>query len=740
MIHHGLSFHRGRGPSGELPMGYINRVLDRYSRSPRRQHHGHHSGPPPAPVASPQTSPAWHKQSDKTRHYKRKHHHHKMTSFNGPWSDDLNALKKAVQSMPEQYKSSFSSASKDVLEKVCDPDVLHVWETDSDIDNLLQLTSVIAKLCNLGTRKEKGANASDGSMVIIAEEKSGRNNFARICQLVEYLTCASGKKHLDGTVAAFGTIMVVRGWNNSIRSDNSNREVSSTIKRINIAIERVFKTGNFPSGKKKIVWHQGPVIHFLLTWINNTTSLHRSALYAITVTGSLDLSDSVKPSSAGRSNTLPDLTCLETYAKKLDLPVLFLDPASQLLNYSHLATYMYYYAYYINTFLPSSLSRPHLYKAQDGLVTFAFQILGASKNKYGESVVRLVKDHLDSGKAKKWARGCVDSRNYEKNKCRRAGKEGEIHKAVQIADGPFATLSPTNDGLPAFARLAVGPAAAGSMEYHIAAPTQISFSESRFRPSSPAVFHILIPAPPQDLEKVTNRVQGLMMAVLERVRQEKGNPELAEEEREMWASVRGGVDWALKEAKGKMPESIEAKVKFVREKLTKGTWGAVMGGAKDGGDGGKEGVSDAAKANMEAVRAYGAGRNSFGQPSMGYGGQSGQQMGFAQPQQQMAFGQPQQPVFGGQQGMTAPPNSPGQPYAPLQYAQGQAYTAPSGYGAQNHGYGQPRIINGGYAQSQGMGVGGASYGGPPPPLPMRQSSRGGGCGGGYLQSMGGPRM
>jgi hypothetical protein len=665
-----------------------------------------------------------------------------MTSFNGPWSDDLDALKKAVESMPDQYKSSFSSASKDVLEKVCNPDVLHVWETDSDIDNLLQLTSVIAKLCNLGTRKDKGANASDGSMIIITEEKSGHNNFARICQLVEYLTCVSGKKHLDGTVAAFGTIIVVRGWNNSIRSDNAGHEVSSTIKRVNIAIERVFKMSNFPSGKKKIVWHQGPIIHFLLTWINNTTSLHRSALHAITIAGSLDLRDSVKPSAAGRSNTLPDLTCLESYARKLDIPVLFLDPASQLLNYSSLATYMYYYAYYINTFLPYSLSRPHLYKAQDELVTFAFQILGASKGKYGDSVVRMVKDHLNPGKAKKWARGCVNSRSYEKSKCRAAGKEEAIHRAVQMADGPFSTFYSHEDGLPAFARLAVGPAAAGSMEYHIAAPTQISFSESRLRPSRPAVFHILIPAKEQDLEKVTNRVQGLMMAVLERVRQEKGNPELGQEERDMWGAVRGSVEWAMKEAKSKMPGSVEEKVKFVREKMGKGTWGSVMNGGKEGvdGRGTREGVSDAARANAEAVKAYGAGGNQFGniQAGMGYGGQPNQQMGFGQPQQQVGFAPAQQQMgFGAQQGMTAPPNSP---YAPNQQPQ-KGYSAPPGYGVQNHGYGQSRMVESGYAASQGVGVRGGNYGGPPPPLPARQPSRGGGGrSGGYSQSMGGPWM
>jgi hypothetical protein len=620
-----------------------------------------------------------------------------MTSFNGPWSTDLEALENSVQSIPEQYKLSFASTSKETLGRLCDPDVLHVWETDSDIDNLLQLTSVIAKLCSLGTRKEKGANANDGSMVIIAEEKSGRHSFARICQLVEYLTCADGKKHLEGTVAAFGRIVVVKGWNNAHRSDDSRagKDAESTVKRINIAIERVFKMGKFPSGKKKIIWHHGPILHFLLHWINSTTSTLRSALHAITITGSLDLTDSVKPSTPGRPNTLPDLQRLESYAKKLDIPVVFLDSPSQHITYNYLATYMYYYAYYINTFLPPSLSRPHLHKAQDELVTFAFQLLGASKHKYTNSTVKLVKDHLDPSRAKKWARGCVDPRSYEKERCKAAGKESEIHRACQLADGPFSMFT-TNNGLPAFARLAVGPAAAGSMEYHIAAPVSIDFKRGRIRPSNPSTFHILIPAPSQDLEKVTNRIQGLMMAVLERVRQEKGSPTLTDEEKGMWKAVVKSCAWALGECRGKMPKSVEEKVKFVREKLTRGTWGYAMGAPADStvrAEGKDGGLSDAAKANAAAVQAYGAGGVQYGQ---------------VQPQSQYAapvYGSQQHMGYGAPQGVMAPPNSPGmgQPLPQNMPLGGNPAVV---YGQQQGGpppgFGQQRVENA-YAQAQRRG-------------------------------------
>ncbi|KAF1917973.1 hypothetical protein BDU57DRAFT_418493, partial [Ampelomyces quisqualis] len=456
---------RGRSRS-ELPMDYINRALARYNHSPRRQHHSTQAGPSPSRADKRQTISPVRGTSRSPKHHRRKHRRHKMASFDSPWLQDLDGLKKTVQSMPAQYKSTLSSVSKDTLQKVCDPAVLHVWETDSDIDNLLQLTSVIAKLCNLGTRKDKGVNTSDGSMVIIAEDKAGRNNFGRICQLIEHLTCTNGKKHLEGTVAAFGSIIVVKGWNNSVRSDNAGKEVGNTVKRVNIALERAIKMGG---SKEKIVWHHGPVIHFLLYWINNTSSTLRSALHAITITGSLDLGSSVKPSKAGSANTLPDLTCLETYAKKLDIPVVFLDPGPQLITSPHLATYMYYFGYYINTFLPASLSRPHLHKAQDELLTFAFRILGASLNKSGARIVSLVQTHLDAGVGKKFAQTCVSAASFSQSACRAAGAEDSVHRATHLADSPFSPF--TTRPLSAFARLAVGPAAApSSSEWAVALP------------------------------------------------------------------------------------------------------------------------------------------------------------------------------------------------------------------------------------------------------------------------------
>ncbi|KAF1944429.1 hypothetical protein EJ02DRAFT_501532 [Clathrospora elynae] len=617
-----------------------------------------------------------------------------MTSFNGPWSKDLHSFKKSVQSMPEQYKSSFASASKATLEKICDPNVLHVWESDSDIDNLLQLTSVIAKLCDLGVRKVKGANENDGSMIIITEENKSRNNFSRICQLVEYLTGADGKKHLEGMVVVFSKIVVVRGWDNSV--DSGQKEaLEKTVKRINVAIERVFKMGNFDGHKRKIVWHHDAVIHFLLEWINMTTSNLRSALSAITVTGSLNLTDGVVPSLAGRANKLPDLERLEAYAKKLSIPVVFLDSPSQLITFEYLGTYMFFYAYYIHTFLPSSLSRPHLHKAQDELVTFAFRLRAASENRYGNDAVKMVQKHLDASKAKHWARMCVDKNSYEKSKCRAAGKDEEIHHAVQLADSPFVPLS-HGAGVPAFARLAVGPASASAQEHYTAAPVAISFAQGQLRPTSPATLHILIPTPShQDLEKVTNRVQGLMMAVLERVRQEKGDPVLGGAEKETWKAVKKACEWAIEGAEGKMPKELEKKIKFVKGKLGEGTWGFSLRVVEKGGN--EKEDNGKVAATLEPNRTYGFGQGT--QQTVGA-------LGYGGPQQQMMTG------YGQQQAAGMPSPGQGAAYTPgISVPQGQTYVYGQGRGqgqSQSPGY-APQQMNGAYAQGQSGGGGGGGY-------------------------------
>jgi hypothetical protein len=289
---------------------------------------------------------------------------------------------------------------------------------------------------------------------------------------------------------------------------------------------------------------------------------------------------------------------------------------------------------------------------------------------------------------------------------------------VQLADAPFLRFNhDKTNALPAFARLAVGPAAAASQASYTAAPVSISFATSKIRPSYPTPFHILIPSKDaDDTDKITAHVQGLMMAVLERVRQEHATPPpFSGNEIAMWKETRKAVEYALKKSDEGVPKKVSERVQYVREKMGRGTWGYLVGcDAKEEGDGdGGSGIGEAARANRAAEKVYG------GQQMGGFGG-----------------GAQQIPGFGAgtaQQGMVAPPNSPGlgQPLPMSAGAQQGVYPPATqlgyGYGATPRGCGQQQHGDLAYAQSQGVGVSAAQFG------------RGGGA---YppAQSMGGPWM
>ncbi|KAF2710719.1 hypothetical protein K504DRAFT_500663 [Pleomassaria siparia CBS 279.74] len=548
-------------------------------------------------------------------------------SFSGPVCKSLSDFNVALSNIPATEKADATKLSNATLAAICNTSHLHIWESDSDIDNLLQLTHTIVMIrTTAGASKATGANEQatgknrGPGMVIITEVKSGHDNFARVCELVKHLTDIDGRMHLENSVCAFGGIVVVRGVDNrhapTLSKDGSftylddhRKEMDTAVRRINIAIERVFKLHMFSSlFNRKIVWHHGPVIHFLLHWINNTTSSLRDSLAGITICAALDFSKGggIQPSTLGRTNAPQHLAKLEEYVKRLDISATFLDNDTQMINYEYLTTYMYFFGYYINMFLPASLARPHLHRAQDRLITFAFRLWGACNNTYESDVVKTVQNNLDRHMARPWASMCINPKSYTKSSCQAAAKDEEIHHAVQLADAPFETFGAGNGmRVPAFARLMVGPGQVNADKNSVATPFKISLSASslgQFRIEAPSAFRLLTPLasssssstttqtsltpaninPKSDsalLEMMTGRIRGIMMAVLERLRQDKGNPTMSEENRATWKEIGKAVAFALGGCKGegRLPKGVGEKIAFVQAKLVEGTWGYSLG-------------------------------------------------------------------------------------------------------------------------------------------------------------------
>ncbi|KAF2002456.1 hypothetical protein P154DRAFT_430805 [Amniculicola lignicola CBS 123094] len=517
--------------------------------------------------------------------------------FTGPWCSSLPEIQKLITSMPPQFKSNFEAESKKRLEILCNPKHLHVWETSADIDGLIQLTQVIHTVKKLSTyvpqAHGKGKTVPAGMVIIVeASPSADDGGFGRVCEQVKYLTGKEGKLHLDDTVATFSSIAVVRGIDNSLVPDEhgkyhkgARKEIDAARKRVDTVLKRVLSKCELEWQQKVLVWHHGPVVHFLNHWIAHTSPALRDRLEAITIHSLLDFSspNMIQPSAPGKQNQLSDLQRLEDYLKRLNITATLLDTISQSLGCNYLNVYMYYHGLYLSTFLPKSTLTPLYYNGLDQLTTFFFQLRGACDRKYGPDAVAMVQAHLNPRTAQCWAKSCIDPSSYTQEKCRSAALDPHIDYAGHLADAPFPLLrSRLGDPAPlnAFSRLFIGPAALSIEDYYHAVPLSLSLNTSPLtaRIAHPSPFALLLPQPSQTPTILTQRLQGMMMAFLDLALREKGMPEIRKEEIRMWEEVQRACGWAGEGCKGRLPRGVEEKVEVVRGRVEgRGVWGFVVG-------------------------------------------------------------------------------------------------------------------------------------------------------------------
>lgn len=532
--------------------------------------------------------------------------------------------------MPAQYHAAFSDISDTSRAIISNKSYLHIWESDSDLDSLLQLTQVIVKIRNMSTYVPQPTGppkSVPAGMIILVEQASDRDNFGRVCELVKHLTEHEGRAHLNGGVMSFGGIKVVRGVDNShapslqpssshtYSSPEAETNARKAVERINKAISRIFESGAYAKESKKMIWHHGPALHFLNFWINNTTHDLRSKLAGITIHSLLRITSShmtlsgcpcqsqTNGKTVGVYNQKQDLLRLQFYCTKLDIPAVLLDSHSQGIVHPHLATYMYFYPYYIHTFLPASILKPHYHLALDHLVAYSFRLHNAavtrSFSSAAKGVVKQVQQRLPASKAKAWAKQCIHEASYaDKKHCQDMARDDEVYTASQLADAPYRTFSTPAagaTGLKAFSRLTMGPAADGIAGHYACVPVVLETDDAgdrvRMKAGNPTPFRLYLPTPAtpsstsspssdEEVERITQRIRGLMVAVLELVRQGKGTrgtPTLGKEDGEVWREVVKTCCWALEECKGKLPGGVEEKVAFVIKALRSGMWTWCLG-------------------------------------------------------------------------------------------------------------------------------------------------------------------
>ncbi|CAI6333963.1 unnamed protein product [Periconia digitata] len=520
-------------------------------------------------------------------------------SSKSPSCKNMIEFLKAIKGMPASYRQHFDAISRGTLEKVTNANAIGVWEVSDDLDGLFQLMEVFFKLKGAAASKdEKGWGSTTKSksrkampkMVIISQEKKERNAYGRIVESMQHWTEQKGDKHLNGSVAAFESVIVVRGV--SCDRKETENKMKEAVQRIDIAIEQVIKMTSKRSSSK-IIWHHGPVLSLLLTWINFTSASHRNALSSITLAAPLIFTSGAKPSPHGRQNTPKDFTRLSEYATKLSIPVLLLDPITQLLDSPFPSIYMVYLGFYITLFLPPSVNIPHYHTALDALVTFAFALRAQFERKHGNAVVSKVKSHLNGERSQRWAKTCIDPSSYKLSPNRTASfptSESSLNMAIALADCPWAPFasneSASSSPLPAFARVPISPASTADAvaDIYVAAPIAFDFSENTFCVSPTTPFRVLVPRPGIEIRQATGAVQKSMSEALQRVRETKRLPKIGDLEAKMWNDAVGAISWALgKECVMGLEKGVKEKVEcFGRGLVVSGCWGACVNGLEAG--------------------------------------------------------------------------------------------------------------------------------------------------------------
>ena len=90
--------------------------------------------------------------------------------FTGPSCSDLVEFMKSIKDIPSKHKGTFDDMSKKAIDTICDIDVVHVWESADDIEDMLQLTQVVMKMM-LKAKKQEGRKKREPAMVIISAEQ-----------------------------------------------------------------------------------------------------------------------------------------------------------------------------------------------------------------------------------------------------------------------------------------------------------------------------------------------------------------------------------------------------------------------------------------------------------------------------------------------------------------------------------------------------------------------------------------
>ncbi|KAF2203688.1 hypothetical protein GQ43DRAFT_498375 [Delitschia confertaspora ATCC 74209] len=500
--------------------------------------------------------------------------------FKGPWIKSLDAFVDSIRKIPLKFKASLEEILDESSKIICDRNYIHLWETDADLDSLLHIAYLIDQTQTTSRYiPQIGANGKSVSdcNILIAQEETGRDNFKRICELVEHITQKSGNPHSDGHVMAYEPIVVVRGFNYTNKCPIDGTYIGSTLKDAEAVVTRINSAllilGSMLQ-KDKIVWHHGPVVKFLNFYLKHTAPQFRNAFVAVTITSLMEFGlKSISISEKGKKNRSCDLEQLSETLNTLKIFAVFIDTSSQLLNNQYLNSYVYWWGYYHQALLPSTIYLNHIASGMDHIVMHCFRLLGAAEKKSASAILEALKKHIPYRTARSFVKECIKPENYTRDLCLSAGSASALDTAFYLADAPLLPLH--GPGIQSFARLTVGTGA-GKEQHYIPTPAEIDFTTLKLRAASPSPFRVWVPKQGETDKKALARTQDLFTKVIGHLLYKHVVKEMEVHPRvkDAWEAVRGACLWALDRCMGKMPGEVEVKVKEMRGKLEGGVWDA----------------------------------------------------------------------------------------------------------------------------------------------------------------------
>ncbi|KAF2811804.1 uncharacterized protein BDZ99DRAFT_569765 [Mytilinidion resinicola] len=366
-----------------------------------------------------------------------------MASFKSPALASFASLTAALSKIPSQNRDALQELSGEASALITASDALHVYEIGGEPDDLVLLTVQIEWLKKHPREDHRGTKVPAGAIFLA----SNRNrSFGRVVEQLEHLTSESPQRHLAGHVALFGPFAVVRTADSTAQTPNLSALQTAT-KNITTTLSQLSKLTH----TAKYVWHHGPYLRSLTHFIANTTPAIRNALLALTVCAAITSLDAHAP------NTPADWRTLETYARRLRLPIILISPDTIPLQYTYLNHLLKNFGELVPALFPASVYTENVNHHLDLAHVLVYRVAAAAAHRHSRAVASKVAAALPAHHAGVWPKACIRPEAYPPERCRMKRALAAMKPLAWYTDMGMMPLGSAQGSTAALARVLLGP-------------------------------------------------------------------------------------------------------------------------------------------------------------------------------------------------------------------------------------------------------------------------------------------